>query len=72
MSKPTPSLHGNAPDKCDVALPLIHVVNDLEFAEGDQLLRNPLPMAEKITLLKEKAARGSVPIIDVNDNFGRW
>ena len=32
-------LHGNAPDKADVALLLIDVINDLEFPEGEQLLR---------------------------------
>jgi hypothetical protein len=29
-------LHGNAPDRADVALLLIDVINDLEFPEGDQ------------------------------------
>ena len=40
-------LHGNAPDKSDVALLLIDVINDLEFPEGDQLLRHALPMARQ-------------------------
>ena len=43
-----PDLHGNAPDKSDVALLLIDVINDLEFPEGDQLLRFALPMADRI------------------------
>ena len=30
-------LHGNAPDKSDVALLLIDVINDLEFPDGEQL-----------------------------------
>ena len=33
------SLHGNAPDRAAAALVLIDVINDLEFPEGDQLLR---------------------------------
>jgi hypothetical protein len=33
-------LHGNAPDKARVALILIDVINDLDFPEGDQLLRS--------------------------------
>jgi len=41
-------LHGSAPDKSDVALLLIDVINDLEFPEGDQLLRHALPMARRI------------------------
>ncbi len=48
-------LHGNAPDKSEVALLLIDVVNDLEFAEGNQLLRYAIPMADRIAELKQRA-----------------
>ena len=54
-------LHGNAPDKSDVALLLIDVINDLEFPEGDQLLRFALPMAQRIAALKRRAARTRYP-----------
>ena len=65
-------LHGSAPDKCDVALLLIDVINDLDFPEGDQLLRHALPMARKIADLKRRARAERVPVVYVNDNFGRW
>src|SRR6476659_916969 len=65
-------LHGNAPDKSDVALLLIDVVNDLEFPDGDQLLRHALPMARQIVALKRRARQENVPVVYVNDNFGRW
>jgi nicotinamidase-related amidase len=67
-----PDLHGNAPDKAAVALLLIDLINDLEFPEGDQLLRYALPMVEKVAALKKKAKQGGIPVIYVNDNFGRW
>ncbi|MFO0866778.1 MAG: hypothetical protein U0744_19425 [Gemmataceae bacterium] len=41
-------LHGNVPDKSKLAILLIDVLNDLEFPEGDRLLRFALPMAECI------------------------
>jgi nicotinamidase-related amidase len=66
------NLHGNAPDKSDLALLLIDVINDLEFPEGDQLLRYALPMARAIAALKQRARQAGVPVIYVNDNFGRW
>jgi nicotinamidase-related amidase len=72
MPARNPDLHGNAPDKSDVALILIDVINALDFAEGEQLLRNALPMAQRIAALKERARRHGVPAIYVNDNFGRW
>jgi nicotinamidase-related amidase len=65
-------LHGNAPDKSDVAILLIDVINDLEFPEGDQLLRSAVPMAERIERLAGRARRAGVPVVYVNDNFGRW
>lgn len=72
MAARNEDLHGNAPDKADVALLLIDVINDLEFPEGDQLLRHALPMAQQIVQLKRKAKQARVPVIYVNDNFGRW
>jgi nicotinamidase-related amidase len=72
MPAKNPDLHGNAPDKADAALLLIDVINDLEFPEGDQLLRLAVPMADRIARLKERAGRAGMPVIYVNDNFGRW
>ena len=65
-------LHGNAPDKAEVALLLIDVINDLEFSEGEELLRHTLPMAERLRELKRRARDAGIPVIYVNDNFGRW
>ncbi|HKQ53996.1 MAG TPA: isochorismatase family cysteine hydrolase [Pyrinomonadaceae bacterium] len=65
-------LHGNVPDKAEVALLLIDVINDLEFDSGAQLLEHALPMAEKIAALKRRAKRAEIPVIYVNDNFGKW
>jgi nicotinamidase-related amidase len=65
-------LHGSAPDKSDVALVLIDVINDLDFPEGDELLRFALPMAQRIAELKARARNADIPAIYVNDNFGRW
>ncbi len=65
-------LHGNAPDKSGAALLLIDVINDLEFPEGGQLLHFAVPMADRIARLRERAAQAGIPIVYVNDNFGRW
>ena len=65
-------LHGNVPDKSDVALLLIDVINDLEFESGEELLRHALPMAERLAKLKRRAKEAGVPVIYVNDNFGKW
>lgn len=67
-----PDLHGNAPDKSDVALLLIDVINDLEYPEGDQMLPQAKQMASRLAKLKRRAKAAEVPVIYANDNFGRW
>jgi nicotinamidase-related amidase len=58
--------------KSSTALLLIDVINDLDFPEGPQFLRQALPAARHIAALKRRAKRAGVPAIYVNDNFGRW
>ncbi len=65
-------LHGSAPDKSEVALLLIDVINDLDFPEANELLRSARPMARKILQLKQRAKKAGIPVVYVNDNFGRW
>lgn len=55
-----------------VALLLIDVINDLRFDGAAGLLQDALPMAERLSGLKGAAKRAGVPVIYVNDNFGRW
>jgi nicotinamidase-related amidase len=71
-AKKNQDLHGSAPDKCAFALLLIDVINDLDFPEAHRLLRFARPMARKLLRLKERARKAGVPVIYVNDNFGRW
>jgi nicotinamidase-related amidase len=65
-------LHGNVPDQCSVALILIDVINDMEFESGEALLKNALPAARKLSQLIRRARDAGVPVIYVNDNFGKW
>src|ERR1044071_7230098 len=64
--------HGSAPDKCPVALLLIDVINDLDFEGSEQLVRYSIPMAERIAAVKKAAKANGIPVVYVNDNFGRW
>jgi len=65
-------LHGNVPDQCSVALILIDVINDMEFESGEALLQNALPAARKLAKLARRARDAGIPVIYVNDNFGKW
>ena len=72
MPRKNVNLHGSAPDKHEIALLLIDVINDFDFPEADQLLHCARPMAQKLLRLKRRAQKAGVPVIYVNDNFGRW
>ena len=65
-------LHGNTPDESPVALLLIDVINDLEWEGGEQMLEQALPMAERIAGLAGRARDAGVPVVYVNDNYGKW
>jgi nicotinamidase-related amidase len=65
-------LHGSAPDKSDTALLMIDVINDFDFPEADQLLSHAEPMAARLAALKARAKEQRIPVVYVNDNFGRW
>jgi nicotinamidase-related amidase len=65
-------LHGNVPESSPVALLLIDVINDMDFEGSEALVRQAIPMAKRIAELKRRARDASIPVIYINDNFGRW
>jgi nicotinamidase-related amidase len=72
MARANHDLHGSAPDKSEAALLLIDVINAFDFEEGEELLRLALPVGRNIAALKKRAKAAGIPVIYVNDNFGRW
>ena len=65
-------LHGMVPDHSNVALVLVDVINDLDFEGGELLLPYALKAAERIAELKRRCKERKIPVIYVNDNWGRW
>jgi nicotinamidase-related amidase len=72
MSQVSHDLHGSAPDESKTALLLIDVINDFDFPEAEQLLEFAAPMSRQISALARRARAVKLPVIYVNDNFGRW
>lgn len=72
MKEKNHDLHGNAPDKSPVALLIIDMINDLEFPGGDELEKPACMAADAIAKLKRRAKDHKIPVVYVNDNFGRW
>ena len=60
------------PSLSAVALLLVDVINDLDFPGSAELVRQAEPMSLRIERLAQRARARRVPVIYVNDNFGRW
>lgn len=65
-------LHGNTPDRAEVVLLLIDVVNAMDFPGAQLLLARAEPAARRLAALKARCRRRGIPSVYVNDNFGRW
>jgi nicotinamidase-related amidase len=51
---------------------LIDVINAFDFEGSESIVRAAKRAAPKIAALAARARASSVPVIYVNDNFGRW
>ena len=54
------------------ALLIVDMINPLDFPEAPSLLQQAMPVARRISRLKERLKRNGVPAIYVNDNFTHW
>jgi len=61
-----------ASEGAGVAILLLDVINDLEWEGGELLLPHFEVASERIAALAARARAASVPVIYVNDNYGRW
>jgi nicotinamidase-related amidase len=71
MSK-NEDLHGNAPDKSKLVLLIIDMISDFEFEDAEKLLPHAEEIVKNVVALKRRADKAGVPVIYVNDNFGKW
>lgn len=65
-------LHGNVPDESSIVLILIDVINDFEFEGAEPIFNNLVTIANTLAKLKQKAKQAGIPVVYVNDNFGKW
>ena len=54
------------------ALLLIDVVNDLAFPGSETLVEQAERMAPRLAAFKRRASKARIPVIYINDNFGKW
>lgn len=59
-------------EKANIALLIIDMINDFQFEKGEKLAPFALKAAKNLSRLKKKAKEYDIPVIYVNDNYGRW
>ncbi|CAF1125489.1 unnamed protein product [Adineta steineri] len=64
--------HDRVANNQNTALLLIDIINHFEFDDNEELLETIDEMGKHIASLKEAAYKAGMPIIYVNDNFGKW
>ena len=55
-----------------MAVLIVDAINPLDFPGGRAFAKRAVTTARRIARLAERARRVRVPVIFVNDNFGRW
>jgi nicotinamidase-related amidase len=58
--------------RSDTALLLVDVIHPFDFPGAEALLANAREVTPAICRLADRAREAEVPVIYVNDNFGRW
>jgi nicotinamidase-related amidase len=72
MSSSNDNLHGMVPDRTDVVLLLIDVINDFDFPDNQELIARFQEIAPRIYKLKKFLKEQKICSIYVNDNFDKW
>jgi nicotinamidase-related amidase len=62
----------NGSEKGPVALLIIDMISDFEFEDSELLFRFVPEVAGRIAALKAQAKKAGVPVIYINDNYGKW
>ncbi|MFN6965061.1 MAG: cysteine hydrolase family protein [Pyrinomonadaceae bacterium] len=58
--------------RAGTALVLIDLVSRFDFEDGEKLFEYALPAARRLVNLKSRAKAAGLPVVYVNDNFGKW
>lgn len=58
--------------RSNCSLLIVDLISDFSFKDGDKLFPQAVAAAENVKRLKKRAKESGVPVIYVNDNYGRW
>ena len=62
----------NAASPANTAVLVLDMISDFRFEDGEKLYPHAVKAAAAIASLKSRAKEAGMPVIFVNDNFGKW
>ncbi|HSI87465.1 MAG TPA: isochorismatase family cysteine hydrolase [Pyrinomonadaceae bacterium] len=65
-------MNEHGPDSSRVVLLIIDMVSDFQFEDGKKLFAHTMKIAKRVAELRKRAQDAGVPVVFVNDNFGKW
>ncbi len=60
------------PDQSPVVLLLIDLISDFTFEDADAIFDEYAKIVPNIAALKARAKKAGIPVVYINDNFGKW
>ncbi len=72
MAKNLDKITGVPESRSNTALLILDMISGFDFEDGDTLFPKALKAAENLSKLRDRARNAEVPVLFVNDNFGKW
>lgn len=63
---------GEAQVAANTAVIVLDMISAFDFEDGDRIRAHAIRMKDALTELADRARKAGVPVIFVNDNFGKW
>jgi len=62
--------NGLVPERSQSVLVILDLISDFEFEDGEKILRETLPVAQRTLKLKRRVKAAGIPVVYVNDAVG--
>ena len=72
MAKNLDKITGVPESRSNTALLILDMISAFDFEDGETLFPKALKAAQSLSKLRDRARSAEVPVLFVNDNFGKW
>jgi len=72
MAKNLDKITGVPESRSNTALLILDMISGFDFEDGETLFPKALKAAQNLSKLRDRARSAEIPVLFVNDNFGKW